>query len=175
MNVKRGSIIEAREHSEIDEVQFLDLDCGYRVVSGGMDCVKIWEFKDSNESDGKYRSNDDDSEGEITSESDSENTLSGEWQSSDDTESGSQFVPNDQISKLSSREELLAELAEDEGSGEDEFATEGQQGATDVKKRGVQEEVNRKKRGKKRKITRKGATPSPAYGNLIIFRCRVDL
>ena len=161
VNVKRGSIIEAREHSEIDEVQFLDLDCGYRVVSGGMDCVKIWEFKDSNESDGKYRSNDDDSEGEITSESDSENTLSGEWQSSDDTESGSEFVPNDQISKLSSREELLAELAEDEGSGEDEFATEGQQGATDVKKRGAQEEVNRKKRGKKRKITRKGATPSP--------------
>ena len=166
VNVKRGSIIEAREHSEIDEVQFLDLDCGYRVVSGGMDCVKVWEFRDSNESDGKVvgneSSDDDGSEGEIASASDSESTSSEGWQSSDGAGSESELVPSDRSSKLSSREELLAELGEEEEEGgEDEFTIEGQQGATNVKKRGAQEEGNRKKREKKRKIARKGATHTP--------------
>ncbi|AET38317.1 Jip5p Ecym_2604 [Eremothecium cymbalariae DBVPG len=46
VNVKLGKVVEVRKHSRLDEVSFLDLDYDYRLISGGMDKMKIWESDD---------------------------------------------------------------------------------------------------------------------------------
>ncbi|CAN3353859.1 hypothetical protein DICA3_A10242 [Diutina catenulata] len=45
INYKRGRIIETRVHSFEDEVGVLDIDYDYRLVSSGMDTLKIWSTK----------------------------------------------------------------------------------------------------------------------------------
>ena len=49
VDVKMGKVVEIRKHSSLDEVTFIDLDCEYRLMSGGMDKVKLWEFIDEND------------------------------------------------------------------------------------------------------------------------------
>ena len=46
IDVKRGKLVESRVHSSIDEVGFLDLDYEYRLISGGMDKLKLWNDSD---------------------------------------------------------------------------------------------------------------------------------
>ena len=55
VDVKTGKVVEIRKHSKLDEVSFMDLDYEYRLVSGGMGKVKIWEFTGDNlEEDGEF-------------------------------------------------------------------------------------------------------------------------
>lgn len=44
VDVKGGRVVEKRKHSSTDEVTFLDLDFEYRIASGGMDKLLIWEL-----------------------------------------------------------------------------------------------------------------------------------
>lgn len=77
-DVKSGRVVEVRHHSDIDEVAFLDLDYEYRVVSGGMDRLILWQpitesgtqetsddvsdaFSDPDSSDDSDRESEDDS------------------------------------------------------------------------------------------------------------------
>lgn len=78
VDTKRGQLVEIREHSAMDEVGFLDLDYQYRLVSGGMDSLLIWnaDAEQDNEDKGQDESEDESiGESEDGSE-DSDNTAS---------------------------------------------------------------------------------------------------
>lgn len=51
IDAKRGKLVESRVHSFTDEVGFLDLDCEYRLVTGGMDKLKLWGEEAEEEED----------------------------------------------------------------------------------------------------------------------------
>lgn len=76
VDCKRGKVLEARKHSSLDEVNFLDLDFEFRVISGGMDKVKIWELPKTEEH-------------ELSSDN-SNNEVSSDDESLDEAESGSE-------------------------------------------------------------------------------------
>lgn len=42
INYKKGKVVETRQHSDFDDVAGLDIDPEYRLVSYGMDTLKIW-------------------------------------------------------------------------------------------------------------------------------------
>ncbi|CAM9014601.1 unnamed protein product [Wickerhamomyces anomalus] len=73
VNAKRGQVLETRVHSSIDEVSFLEIDYEYRLISAGMDKLKLWnndEEEDDEEdeeedfSDSSDDGDDDSDEGE---------------------------------------------------------------------------------------------------------------
>lgn len=73
VDTKRGKIVEIRKHSGLDEVGMLDLDFEYRLVSGGMDKLKIWEVPKEENSDSDSDSDiNDDSEAGLSSSEDSD-------------------------------------------------------------------------------------------------------
>lgn len=51
VDVKRGKLIESRVHSFTDEVGFLDLDYDYRLITAGMDKLKLWGESDEEEAE----------------------------------------------------------------------------------------------------------------------------
>ncbi|CCE64817.1 hypothetical protein TPHA_0I03160 [Tetrapisispora phaffii CBS 4417] len=132
-NAKSGKVIEIRKHSNLDEVAFLDLDCEYRVISGGMDSVKIWELNDVNV-EVKDNSNKDESDFSMSdsdisiSDSDEENEdnsvnedeevevpATEEWAGFESETSDTESVENDDEKGLIglSKEQLMKELDKD--------------------------------------------------------------
>ncbi|CAI4054156.1 Jip5p SKDI_16G4230 [Saccharomyces kudriavzevii IFO 1802] len=83
VNAKLGKVVEVRNHNDFDEVNFMDLDSEYRVVSGGLENIKIWELSSdedhkSLESDGDDDfSRSDESNSDISSSDEGEVTLVG--------------------------------------------------------------------------------------------------
>ncbi|CCH61838.1 hypothetical protein TBLA_0F02990 [Henningerozyma blattae CBS 6284] len=59
VDVKKGKIVEVKIHSELDEVEFIDLDYGYRLVSGGMESIKVWNFSSNGENVSNNENDDD--------------------------------------------------------------------------------------------------------------------
>ena len=116
VDIKGSRIAEIRKHNDVDEVQFLDLDCEYRLVSGGMDNLKIWQAQDQNGTNG-------DLESDVSIDSDSD------LDDSDDSGDDSDDSSDDQEMELTglSREELIAELDKDlvdEEDSEDDVESE---------------------------------------------------
>lgn len=96
VDIALGKICEVRRHSEFDEVSFLDLDYDYRVVSGGMDMVKIWDLNDK-----------------VTNKDDDLNSSTTETSSySSDSEAQSE-ISDDTTQKYLSKEDLISELEKD--------------------------------------------------------------
>lgn len=110
VNYKRGRVVETRVHSFADEVGYLDIDCGYRLVSAGMERLKVWLVKepeeireaeeaagddddddDSSDDDGDSASSDDDSEASDVSGSD----VDGSDDSGDDNDNDSDDSDSD--------------------------------------------------------------------------------
>lgn len=126
VNVKSGKIVEIRKHSSLDEVSFLDLDFEYRLVSGGMDKVKVWEFvgdEDEEDAEPEAGSSSDsdidadekgqeDSESEGQEESDEEDQDDSDEEDQDDSEADSSSSDEGELVGLS-KEELLKELDKD--------------------------------------------------------------
>ncbi|SCU98127.1 LADA_0H10748g1_1 [Lachancea dasiensis] len=121
VNVKTSKVVEIRKHNDIDEVLFVDLDHEYRLVSGGMDKVKIWEFTENGDDLEKADSSAE--EGGMASQSDSGSDFGSDAESADndsnsDTGSGSssdsEHSPSggEELVGLS-KEELLKELDKD--------------------------------------------------------------
>ncbi|CAR27558.1 ZYRO0D01364p [Zygosaccharomyces rouxii] len=127
VDTKRGQVVEVREHSEMDEVGFLDLDYEYRLVSGGMDSILIWntdtEQNDEVESEGGSASSDSDSDSDSdANDSDADGSDANDSEANDSDAGGSDSDANggdsddsDSGGKESgkvglSREELIAEL-----------------------------------------------------------------
>ncbi|SCW03771.1 LAFE_0G17854g1_1 [Lachancea fermentati] len=103
VNVKTSKVVEIRKHSNLDEVSFLDLDFEYRLVSGGMDKVKIWQFKDEDEPLDSGNEDDFHEGNSITSSSDS----------SSDEES-------EENNASSSQKDSNSEEEEDDGDDDDD-------------------------------------------------------
>ncbi|SMN19841.1 similar to Saccharomyces cerevisiae YPR169W JIP5 Essential protein required for biogenesis of the large ribosomal subunit [Maudiozyma saulgeensis] len=98
VDIKGSRISEIRTHNSVDEVQFLDIDYDYRLVSGGMDNIKIWESQNREENDFDPEPSENESNSESNSDPDSD------LEDSSDDEG--------ELSGLS-REELIAELDKD--------------------------------------------------------------
>lgn len=72
INYKRGRVVETRLHSvakgkhgAVDEVGILDIDFDYRLVSAGMDTLKIWSnTQDEEQNDEDVDDDNDDSDGD---------------------------------------------------------------------------------------------------------------
>lgn len=126
VNAKLGKVVEIRNHSELDEVSFVDLDFEYRVVSGGLENIKIWELSS------------DDVEENASVESDSDEPLShSDEDLSDDTSS------DDETTLVGlSKEELLDELDKDL---KEDHQEEKESNSKSVKKRKIMKENNKKK------------------------------
>ncbi|KAF6062824.1 hypothetical protein FOB64_005867 [Candida albicans] len=95
-NYKRGRVVETRLHSvakgkhgAVDEVGILDIDFDYRLVSAGMDTLKIW----SNTQDEEQNDEDDDDDNDDSDGDDSE-SVSGEDSWSDISSSDEELDTN---------------------------------------------------------------------------------
>lgn len=107
-DVKHGRVVEVRCHSEEDEVAFIDLDYDYRVVSGGMDKIILWQTNDeTTNSDDEPVSISESEDDELSSE---ENK--GKAESEADDSSSSDSDDGETMVGLS-KEELIAELDKD--------------------------------------------------------------
>ncbi|KAK6459518.1 WD repeat-containing protein JIP5 [Scheffersomyces xylosifermentans] len=67
VNYKKGRVVETRVHSNgrnggIDEVGLLEIDYDYRLISAGMDSMKIWSNQENDEEEGISDSDDDNSD-----------------------------------------------------------------------------------------------------------------
>lgn len=96
INYKRGRVVETRLHSvakgkhgAVDEVGILDIDFDYRLVSAGMDTLKIW----SNTQDEEQNDEDDDDDNDDSDGDDSE-SVSGEDSWSDISSSDEELDTN---------------------------------------------------------------------------------
>ncbi|SCV00798.1 LAMI_0G07360g1_1 [Lachancea mirantina] len=87
VNVKNSKVVEFRKHCSDDEVVFLDLDYDYRLVSGGMDVVKIWQLNREELSDQAEAESQDESSGTDTSDKESEEAYSDSEDSSNESAS----------------------------------------------------------------------------------------
>jgi len=156
VNAKRGQVIETRIHSSIDEVSFLDIDCEYRLISAGMDKLKIWNNDDDGDSDSEEE--DEDEEEDDFSDSDSNDN--------DDEVEAEEFEGfSDQETK-----EVGSDVWEDLGSASDEGSDEEQreqpkqikqpkqsssESEAKLKAKKHKEEESIDKKSKKQKITTK--------------------
>lgn len=165
VDVKRGQVVEIRRHSNTDEVTLIDLDYEYRVVSGGMDKVLIWELvkDDENNRNSSDITSPDNSSEEVESssnvESGAESSSHSENAESDEEMEGLSADEEESLrnegdhtgKKIGpSREELIAELDKDI-FGEDE-KLERKRSTRDTSKI---DEVQKKVKQKKQKITPK--------------------
>jgi WD40 repeat protein len=66
VDVKRGKLVESRVHSFTDEVGFLDLDFEYRLITAGMDKLKLWAEEEEEQQE------EEDQEQYLSSQSDSD-------------------------------------------------------------------------------------------------------
>lgn len=135
VNVKLGKVIEIRKHSSIDEVSFIDLDYEYRVLSAGMDKVKLWDIVDEDDDEeGKINEsysnsesdNDNGFDSDADSNSDSESVSSSDVDSASDDEENSKSESEANESDVEetlvglSKDELFAELEKDLQSSDED-------------------------------------------------------
>ncbi|CAK9436102.1 uncharacterized protein LODBEIA_P06600 [Lodderomyces beijingensis] len=113
VDYKRGKVVETRVHSTshgkseaVDEVGILDIDFDYRLISAGMDALKIWSNRGYEEADAES-----DSDGDSNS-NDNESDSNGDESDSDDPSGKSD------LDGVTSDEEV--DLEEDEGEDKDE-------------------------------------------------------
>ncbi|KAK5781597.1 Jip5p PWA37_004491 [Arxiozyma heterogenica] len=113
VNIKSNRIIEIRNHDSdcMDEVSMIDLDHEYRVISGGMDSIKLWpEVTDTEkeEEEGEEESGSD-----IDSFSDSSDSSIDDNSDIDDSDTDNGSSNEEETLVGLSKEELLAELDKD--------------------------------------------------------------
>lgn len=168
VNVKTSKVVEIRKHSGLDEVLFLDLDSEYRLVSGGMDKVKIWESSasddddreqqaeiDSDSSASEMGSDDSSSNSELESGSDVELEEDPEGSGSDEDSDESTFEEGELVGL--SKEELLEELDKDLcGSDQEEGSKPSRKRtAADGGDNGASKKSKAKQKPKQKQLTSK--------------------
>lgn len=99
VNYKKGRVVETRFHGD-DEVGFLDIDAEYRLLTAGMDSMKLWlvaedeeDEEESDESEESEESGDNSSSGS-GSDSDGDDSIS-DASESDASENGSELDSDD--------------------------------------------------------------------------------
>ncbi|OUM54728.1 hypothetical protein BVG19_g4148 [[Candida] boidinii] len=134
LNIKNGNFLESRIHSLSDEVSSLDFDYNYRLISSGMDNLKIWSNDDKDESDDEddmeesdsdesdFNRNDSDN-GDSDSEdgdSDSEDEAEEEWNGFDDNDQEDQEDDQEEEEEQEQEEQEEQEQEEQEEQEEEE-------------------------------------------------------
>lgn len=123
VNYKKGKVVEARLHAKNEEVGFLDIDYEYRLLSAGMDSLKLWlqgddpevseDDNDSEESDSGDDSDDSDDSDDLEA-SDDESQISDE----DDEENEDENLVSDEKEE----DEVKAKiLSTEEGKGDEDI------------------------------------------------------
>lgn len=139
INVKSNRIVEIRNHDldGTDEVSMMDLDYEYRLISGGMDFIKLWPDVEEEEEESIS------DVGSISGATDSEDSISnGEEEEEEETLVGL------------SKEELLAELDKDlENASDDDGRSESNkdlkldiENKSNKRKQKVKEKKNKKQK-----------------------------
>lgn len=138
VNYKKGKVVETRVHSsasgknrDVDEVGILDIDYDYRLMSAGMDSLKIWsgqEYEDL-DADSESEADSDDSGDELAGKGEWEDIASGEesvegegnGESADECDSGSDgslgpedFSDSDEEGDREGEEDEMAEDSDEE-------------------------------------------------------------
>lgn len=146
INYKKGKVVETRVHSSmsgkygaIDEVGILDIDYDYRLISAGMESLKIWS--NVTEEDAEVESASESEESDDDSD-DSDDSASDSFSDSDDNE-----VNEDE--EVKEEEEEKTEASGDESSQWED--TEGSDAAenaevTITRKKGFMPNIKPKKR-----------------------------
>ncbi|CCH42250.1 putative WD repeat-containing protein [Wickerhamomyces ciferrii] len=145
INAKKGQVIETRIHGSIDEVSFLDLDFEYRLISAGMDKLKLWNNDDDD---------DEDEDEEVFSEelSDSEEEDEDDEDDEDDEESNEFKGFSDDKESGSDVWEDLGSASEEEEQQDEEKEKPEPKPEPESKKHEIQEPI---KKSKKQKLTPK--------------------
>ena len=143
VNIKSSRVTEIRKHNSYDEVQFIDLDCEYRVASGGMDNIKIWEFEPTKEEE---------SEEEKEDNADWSGSSSGDDSDSDEDSSDNDFENGTELTGLS-REELIAELDKDlDNDGDDSNNESNEEVSKDIETPTVKRKLPVKEKKSKKQL-----------------------
>lgn len=122
INYKVGKVVETRVHSNtaakygaVDEVGVLDIDYNYRLISSGMDSLKIWSdqvqediIEESEESDDSDDSNDSD-------DSDMNDSLGSDLESDDGADDGA----DDGSDNETTNKEMLEDMSDSKDSNEE--------------------------------------------------------
>lgn len=135
VNAKKGQVVETRVHSSIDEVTFLDIDYEYRLISAGMDKLKLWNNDEEEEEE------EEDSDDSIDDSSDDDSDEVDENGEEDEGFSG--FSDKE-------TEEVGSDVWEDLGT-----ASESDDPEPPIDKKHKEEEEIVSKKNKKQKITTK--------------------
>jgi WD40 repeat protein len=122
VDAKRGKILENRIHSKLDEVCFLDIDYGFRVISGGMDNVRLWDGGDEDEEE-----EDEDEDLDEDSDGDSDEEFKGfqddsDWEDINEAIQEKEAIEKQQSTNENSKKHKLEEEEEPEKeeAGEEE-------------------------------------------------------
>lgn len=107
VNGKRTAVVETRVHDDLDEVNLLDIDYDYRLISAGMSSLKIWSNVVPGEEDFDAAGEDDD-----IGEDEDDSSSGDEWSDvSSDGSSGSESGSDDDGDKGDEDEEKQSEKA----------------------------------------------------------------
>ncbi|EMG49798.1 JIP5 WD repeat-containing protein JIP5 [Candida maltosa Xu316] len=167
VNYKTGKVVETRLHSvshgkygAVDEVGILDIDYDYRLISAGMDSLKIWS--NAEVEDQEVSSEDDDEEEDEDNASDVENSWSDI--SSDD---GSDVNDEDSDEENESEEEAGDDLLHKRRTDLSEIITKPKRKTLDINKltkskqedkpeeEAIEEPLPKKQKVKEQKLTTK--------------------
>ncbi|RLV93397.1 WD repeat-containing protein [Spathaspora sp. JA1] len=118
VNYKRGKVVETRVHSSgnkgkyggVDEVGILDIDYDYRLISAGMDSLKIWSNRENEEED--------------VSEDDEDSSSDSDSDSGSSSDSGSGFDSDEELEEESEKEEGDDDEGEEDKEEEEEEESE---------------------------------------------------
>ncbi|KAK7684827.1 WD repeat-containing protein jip5 [Cerrena zonata] len=124
VNYKRGKVVETRVHSStsgkygaVDEVGLLDIDYDYRLISAGMDGLKIWSGQDYEDLNG-----DSEEDSDEDSDNDSDNEVIGSQQDDSDSKDQWEDISSDEGSNSGSEPESLgpSDFSDSEDDAEEE-------------------------------------------------------
>lgn len=164
VNIKSNQVVEIRNHDSdgTDEVTMIDLDYEYRVISGGMDSIKLWPEVSGTEEE------EEDGDGEA-SNSDIGSFSDDNDSNSDDSDGDSLLHEEETLVGLS-KEELLAELDKDieniEGSEANEDLNLNSDNKSSKRKHKNKAEEKKNKRQKKLQNHKKNTQGNNNHGIL---------
>ncbi|EGW32267.1 uncharacterized protein SPAPADRAFT_139101 [Spathaspora passalidarum NRRL Y-27907] len=106
VNYKRGKVAETRVHSSargkhgaVDEVGILDIDYDYRLISAGMDTLKIWSNREVEQAEHESEEEEEDSDSsdsDVDKESESDSLGPSDFSDSDDDNDSEKDKDNDE-------------------------------------------------------------------------------
>ncbi|KAG7663102.1 JIP5 [[Candida] subhashii] len=148
VNYKKGKVVETRVHSSargkygaVDEVGILDIDYDYRLISAGMDSLKIWSNREVAEDIANY-----DEDSDLEDSSDDEVGVGGSGSDSDEDSMGPSDFSSDSEIEGGSTSDIDEEEKQEEEAGEEDDESEDNEDVFEEEKE-TEEPLRRKRPG----------------------------